>query len=76
MFVVKLEAPSLPEGWLFHSDSALLAVFLLPPSLSFSLPPSLCYDGLCLLEQHTHLGAATCDQKLKLGLSLHKDITR
>lgn len=32
MFVVKLEAPSLPQGWLLHSDCAApLAIFLLPP---------------------------------------------
>lgn len=35
------------------------------------LSPSRCCDGLCLLEQHTHLGAATCKQKLKQGLSTH-----
>lgn len=65
MFVVKLEAPSSPQGWLLHSDCAApLVIFPLPPS-------SLCCDGLCLLEQHTHLGAATCNQKLKQGLSTH-----
>lgn len=33
MLVVKLEAPSLPQGWLLHSDSAPLAVIPLPPLL-------------------------------------------
>lgn len=40
-------------------------------STSLPLPPSRCCDGLCLLEQHTHLGAATHNQKLKQGLSKH-----
>lgn len=62
MFVVKLETP----GWLLHSDSAAcLAVFPLPPSLSS--PPFHCCDGLCLLERHSNLGVATCNQKLKQG---------
>lgn len=40
-------------------------------STPLPLPPSRCCDGLCLLEQHTHLGAATHNQKLKQGLSEH-----
>lgn len=37
--------------------------------LLLSLYASHSCDGLCLLEQHTHLGAATCHQKLQLNLS-------
>lgn len=33
MFVVKLEAPSLPEGWLLHSDSASTSRYFSSPSL-------------------------------------------
>lgn len=64
MFVVKLETP----GCLLHSDciqTACLVVFPLPPSLSS--PPFHCCDGLCLLEQHSNLGVATCNQKVKRG---------
>lgn len=63
MFVVKPEAPSLPQGWQLLSDCAAPLTIFSPTSLP--LRPRLCCDGVCLLEQHTHLGAATEDQQLK-----------
>ena len=67
VFVVKLEAPSSPQGWLLHSDCAAPLSLFFPPSASLSLSLLRCCDGLCLLEQHTHLGAAALDPKLKQG---------
>lgn len=47
-----------------------LLFFPLPPSLFF--PPSHCCDGLCLLDQHTHLAVGT--HKPRNWVALEKDI--
>ena len=53
---------ALRGGCFIQTLAAPLAVFSpSPPSLC---PPSHRGDGLCLLEQHTHLGAAACNQRL------------